>query len=131
MAKTDRRGSIRRLPKQIDAAIRAAEDKKAVDLVVLDLRKAAGFTDYFVICSAQSERQVQAIARHVQDTLSTFKKKPLGLEGLEEGNWVLIDFGDVIFHAFLDTARTYYNLEGFWGSAERIPVKEVPKANCA
>src|SRR2546425_7650132 len=98
MAKTERRRKAERLPKQIDLAIRAAEDKKAVDLVVLDLRKAAGFTDYFVICSGTNPRQVRAIADAVMESLADPGTKPAHVEGYERSEWVLVDYFDFIVH---------------------------------
>jgi ribosome-associated protein len=97
-----------------------ALEKKAEGVLILDVSKLTSFADYFVICSAPSERQVQAIARNVDDEFRALGKKPLGLEGVDEGHWVLADYGDVIFHAFLDSARQYYDLEGFWADAPRI-----------
>lgn len=98
----------------------AAEDKKASDILILEVAKLTSFTDYFVICSAPSERQVQAIVRNVQDSLREEKIRPLGVEGLESSAWVLLDYGDVVFHCFTDAAREYYKLEGFWTEAPRI-----------
>lgn len=98
----------------------AADDKKATDIVILDVKDLTSFADYFVICSAPSERQVQAIIRNIEDELRKRKIRALGVEGLETSSWVLLDFGDVIFHCFTDAAREYYDLEGFWIDAERI-----------
>ena len=102
---------------------RAADDKKASDIIILDVSTLTSFTDYFVICSAPSERQVQAIVRNVQDDLRQAGCKPAGIEGLESSSWVLIDFDDVVFHCFTDAARDYYKLESFWPQAERIDFK--------
>ena len=124
MAKTDRRGNTRRLPKQIDAAIRAAEDKKAVDLVVLDLRKAAAFTDYFLICSGTNPRQVRAIADAVIDALAADGAKPAHVEGYDRSEWVLVDYFDFIVHIFGPETRLFYGLERLWGNAERIEIPE-------
>lgn len=98
----------------------AADDKKANNIIILDVAKLTSFTDYFVICSAPSERQVQAIVRNVEDTLLERNIRPLGIEGLQTSSWVLIDCGDVVFHCFTDSAREYYDLEGFWIDADRI-----------
>lgn len=99
---------------------KAAEDKKATDIIILEVSALTSFTDYFVICSAPSERQVQAIVRNVQDTLRESQIRPLGVEGMESSAWVLLDYGDVVFHCFTDAAREYYKLEGFWTEAVRI-----------
>src|SRR5580704_7937435 len=92
MVKTDthRTSSSSPLPPQIDRAISAAEDKKAEDLLVLDLRKAAGFTDYFVICSGTNARQIRAIADSVIETLAAQGTKPAHLEGYDRSEWILI-----------------------------------------
>ena len=123
MAKTEtRRKSTARLPTQITRAIAAAEDKKAMDLTVLDLRKAAGFTDYFVICSAANARQVRAIADAVIDALAADGAKPAHIEGYERSEWVLLDYFDFIVHVFGTETRLFYGLERLWGNAERIEV---------
>jgi len=98
----------------------SAADKKATDIVVLDIANLTSFADYFVICSAPSERQVKAIISHVENELKKHKIRPLGLEGGESCSWVLLDIGDVIFHCFTDSAREYYDLEGFWIDADRL-----------
>jgi ribosome-associated protein len=98
----------------------AAADKKASDIQILDIGELTSFADYFVICSAPSERQVQAIVRNVQDSLSALGIKANGVEGLANSNWVLIDYGDIVFHCFSESARQYYDLEGFWIDAKRI-----------
>ncbi|HXW53423.1 MAG TPA: ribosome silencing factor [Myxococcota bacterium] len=99
---------------------KAADDKKASNIVILDLAQLTSFTDYFVICSAPSERQVQAIVRNVEDELKGHGLRPMGIEGLSTSSWVLLDLGSVIFHCFTDSARDYYDLEGFWIDAKRI-----------
>lgn len=98
----------------------AASDKKANDVLILDVAKLTSFTDIIVICSAPSERQVQAIVRNVEDALLKYKVKPLGVEGLQTSSWVLMDLDDVVFHCFTDSAREYYDLEGFWIDAKKI-----------
>jgi ribosome-associated protein len=98
----------------------AASDKKASDIIILDVASLTSFTDFFVICSAPSERQVQAIVRNAEDELRKCNVRPLGEEGLQTSSWVLIDLGDVIFHCFTDSAREYYDLEGFWIDAKHI-----------
>src|SRR5262245_5656106 len=121
MVKTDkRRKAAPRLPAQVERAIRAAEDKKALDLLVLDLRRAAGFTDYFVICSGGNARQVRAIADAVKDALEKDGAKPAHGEGYDRSEWILLDYFDFIVHVFAPETRTFYALERLWGSAERI-----------
>jgi ribosome-associated protein len=122
MAKTEKRRKSTRLPGQITTAISAADDKKAIDLVVLDLRKAAGFTDYFVICSGANARQVRAIADAVVERLGEDGAKPAHVEGYERSEWVLLDYFDFIVHVFGTETRMFYGLERLWGSAERVEV---------
>jgi ribosome-associated protein len=120
MAKVEKRRKASRIPKQIELAIGAAEDKKALDLVVLDLRKAAGFTDYFVICSGANVRQVRAIADGVIAALATDAGKPSHVEGYDRSEWVLLDYFDFVVHIFAPETRMFYGLERLWGNAERI-----------
>ena len=119
-AKTEKRHKTRRLPREVERAIDAAEDKKAEDLVVLDLKKAGGFTDYFVICSGSNPRQIRAIADGVMDSLATNGTKPAHVEGYERSDWVLIDYFDFIVHVFARETRMFYGLERLWGNAERV-----------
>ena len=122
MVKTDKRRKAPRLPSQIDRAIAAAEDKKAVDLVVLDLRKAAGFTDFFVIATGANARQIRAIAEAVEEALLKLKAKPSHTEGYDRSEWILLDYFDFIVHVFAPETRVFYSLERLWGNAERIEV---------
>ena len=122
MAKTEKKHKTTRLPAQIDLAIGAAEDKKAVDLIVLDLRKAAGFTDFFVIASGTNLRQVRAIADAVMESLAADGAKPAHVEGYDRSEWILIDYFDFIVHVFAPETRVFYGLERLWGNAERIEV---------
>ena len=124
MVKTDKRRQQHQFPHQIELAVRAADDKKAVDLTVLDLRKAAGFTDYFVICSGTNPRQVRAIADSVMESLAAEGVKPAHLEGYERSEWILLDYFDFIVHIFAPETRLFYGLERLWGSAERIDVAQ-------
>ena len=123
MAKTERRPKTARLPKSIEAAVRAAENKKAVDIVVLDLRKALGFTDYFVICSGNNSRQIHAIADAIIDTLAEQGSKPAHVEGQQRSEWVLVDYFDFVVHVFTPETRTFYGLERLWGNAEPVHVE--------
>jgi len=120
MAKADKRRNPPRLPRQVAAAVAAAEDKKALDLLVLDLRKAAGFTDYFVICSAANSRQIRAVADGVMEALAKDGAKPAHIEGYDRSEWVLLDYFDFIVHIFSPEMRLFYGLERLWGNAERI-----------
>ncbi len=126
MAKTERRRKSEKLPQPIELAVRAAEDKKAEDVTVLDLRNASGFTDFFVICSGSNPRQVRAIADAVIEALDDHGK-PAHVEGhdrSERSGWILIDYFDFIVHVFSPETRLFYGLERLWGSAERV---EIPR----
>jgi len=125
MAKVEKRRKTSRVPRQIELAVTAAEDKKALDLVVLDLRKAAGFTDYFVICSGANSRQVRAIADGVIAALGDEAGKPAHVEGYDRSEWVLLDYFDFIVHIFAPETRMFYGLERLWGNAERLERQDI------
>ena len=117
----------KRLPKGVSAAIRAAFDKKALDVVVLDLRKAGGFTDYFVICTGTSGRQIQAIADGVKTALKAdLGERPVLAEGVEKSQWILLDYFDFVVHVFSRECRDFYALERLWGNAERRQISDAP-----
>jgi ribosome-associated protein len=97
-------------------------DKKAENVVILDLENRSSVADYFVVASGFSDRQVNAIADYVADEVRKAGTRPISSEGMSEGRWVLIDFGSVIVHVFQDHLRDYYNLEGLWQDAPRIRV---------
>jgi ribosome-associated protein len=113
-----------RLPAVIARVIAAAQDKKASDIVVLDLRKSDAFTDYFVICSAQNVRQVKAVADAIEERLRQSRRRPSHVEGYERAEWVLIDLFDFVVHVFTREARVFYSLDRLWGSAVRIEIPE-------
>jgi ribosome-associated protein len=114
-----------RLPKAISVAIAAAQDRKASGVVVLDLKKAAAFTDYFVICSASNPRQVQAIADAVETALKAEKQRPSLVEGYARAEWILLDYFDFVIHVFSKHARDFYGLDRLWGSATRHEFPDV------
>ena len=127
MAKAERRTrkpstATPRLPADIALALAAAQDKKALDLVVLDLRKGTAFTDFFVIGTGANVRQVQAIADAIEEALRKKGAKPALIEGRARGEWVLLDYFDFIVHIFQPATREFYGLERLWGDAERIEV---------
>jgi ribosome-associated protein len=99
-------------------AVEALEERKATDLVVLDVQKICSFTDYIIVCTGMSDRQVRAMAEHVVESLG----KPFGIEGMDSGRWVLLDYVDVIIHIQQDELRKYYAIEGMWFDARRIVV---------
>jgi len=104
------------------ACARAAIDKKGENLKVLNLTELSGFTDYFVICSGMSDRQVQAIADSIEHELDSTGSEILSIEGYGDGRWILMDCGDVIVHIFLDALREYYDLENLWADAPRMKI---------
>ena len=122
MAKVEKRQKAAGLPAQVAGAVRAAEDKQANDLVVLDLRKTAGFTDYFVIASGTNPRQVRAIADAVMAELAALGAKPAHVEGYDRSEWILIDYFDFVVHVFAPETRVFFSLERLWGNAERVEV---------
>jgi ribosome-associated protein len=101
-------------------ASRIAADKKAMDVVVLDMHDASSITDYFLICSGGSERQVQAIADAIEEQLEQSGIDSLGIEGYREGRWILMDYGDVIVHVFSQETRDFYDLERLWVNAPKL-----------
>ena len=126
MAKAERKPKVqkKKLPTEISKAVRAALDKKAADVVVLDLRNTSAFTDFFILCSGNSQRQVKAIADSVEETLRAVKVRPAHVEGYDRADWVLMDFFTFIVHVFTPQTRAFYGLERLWGDAERIDMSE-------
>jgi ribosome-associated protein len=131
MAKTERRAgaSKKRLTGEVAKVVRAALDKKALDVVVLDLRHTPAFTDFFVLCSGQNQRQVKAIVDAVEEALRAAKVRPAHIEGYERAEWVLMDYFNFIVHVFSPQTREFYSLERLWGDAERIDVSDEPSAD--
>ncbi|HQR40019.1 MAG TPA: ribosome silencing factor [Blastocatellia bacterium] len=106
-------------------AAHGAADRKALDIVAIDIRAIASFAEYFLICSGTSTRQVQAIADEVIDRLRTeLDIRPVNNEGYEAGNWILLDYGDLIVHVFTEESRQFYQLERLWRDAERVALPE-------
>ena len=112
------------LPAGVRRVIDAAHDKKAFDVQVLVLRDSDAFTDYFVVCSAKSVRQVRAVVDEIRKQLRTMRNPPSHIEGYDHGEWVLMDFFDFVVHVFTPETRRFYDLERLWGSAVRIVVPE-------
>lgn len=109
------------LDERLRLALHAASEKKAHDLVVLDLREVASFTDYFLLASGTNVRQVQAIADEVQEQLrKRLGVKPARVEGYKSAEWILLDYGDFIFHVFEEKSRRFYDLERLWRDAARV-----------
>lgn len=101
-----------------------AEDKKAEDILIFDVRKLTFVTDFFVICSGTNERQLQTIASEIELKLHSYGIHPVGREGYREALWILMDYGDVIVHLFRKDMRRYYDLELLWGDAPKLPWKK-------
>ena len=104
----------------LNCAFEAARDKKALDLIVLDLREMAAFTDYFIICSGSSTPQIQAISNEIEIRLKKVGKTPDHIEGYRQAQWILMDYSEFVVHIFSPDRRSYYNLERLWRGAARI-----------
>ena len=111
------------LPGPIGEAVEAARERKAENLIVLDLRPCGAFTDHFVICSGRSSRQVRAIVDEIEKRLKAIKRSPAHVEGYVGADWVLIDCFDFVVHVFTPETRDFYALERLWGNAVRIDVE--------
>jgi ribosome-associated protein len=112
-----------RVAKALDRAklaARIADDNRAKEILLLDLRSATPLIDFFVIASANSRRQANAIASEIDQEMKKLGEFKLGMEGAEEGRWILVDYGDFVVHVFAEDARSYYALEEIWGDAERV-----------
>ncbi|MBI4460890.1 MAG: ribosome silencing factor [Acidobacteria bacterium] len=103
-------------------AVEAALDKKALEITVLDMKEAASFTDYFLICSGTSSRQTQAISDEIERRLSLSGLHPLHVEGYNHAEWILMDYVNFVVHIFSEQARIFYGLERLWRTARRVPV---------
>ncbi|HDR16243.1 MAG TPA: ribosome silencing factor [Desulfobacteraceae bacterium] len=97
------------------------EERKAVNPVLFRVAELTSITDYFLVAGGRSTRQVQAISRHLQRRLKEQGKRPFGVEGETDGNWILLDYGDVVIHVFYEPFREFYDLEGLWADAPRVP----------
>ena len=101
-------------------------ERKAVDPVLIEVTGITSIADYFIIASGSSTRQVQAITRHLEKRMREAGIKPLGIEGEQNAQWVLKDYGDVIIHIFYEDVRKFYDLEGLWVDAPRLEAKDLP-----
>jgi len=114
------------MTEDLDAALnlflQAVLSRKAAHVVALDVRELTSIADVFIICSGRSNRQVVAIAEHIERQMRRHKIKPLSVEGTAEGHWVLMDYDHVIVHVFFESVRSFYDLEGLWSDARRIPI---------
>ena len=103
------------------AAAEAIDDKRGTDVVILDVGELLRIADVFVLATGSSKRQTLALAQEVEDQLKLYDRKPLRVEGKDTGEWVLIDYGDLVVHLFQQQTRDFYSLERLWGDAPRIP----------
>lgn len=103
---------------------RFALDKKACDLVVLDVHEHTSIADYFIVCAGRSDRQVQSIAQGIEENAAEAGYKPFAVEGAQRGHWALLDFSDVIVHIFYEPVREFYDLDGLWSHAPRAELPE-------
>jgi len=107
------------------ACAAAAADKKAVDIVLLDMRGVSDFTDFFLICSANSEPQLKAIASSIREKArEECGARPLSADGFPVSQWIVTDFGSLICHLFLESKREFYDLEGLWSDAKRVALED-------
>lgn len=114
--------------RQLATCYAAASDKMAEEIAVLDLRGITGIADFFIICSGKTDRQVQAISDSVEEKLRELGLKGYHIEGKKAGNWVLMDYHDIVVHVFHQTARAFYALDGLWGDAKRVSPSELEVA---
>jgi ribosome-associated protein len=105
------------------AAVAAALEKKALEPVLLDVHELASYTDFILIVSGRSDRQVMSISDGIREAMARAEVRPLGTEGQKGGQWTLLDFGDVIVHVFYHPLRDFYDLESFWVDAPRVPLQ--------
>jgi ribosome-associated protein len=113
------------LPGELEAAIRAAQSKKAEELRLFDLRGVTSLTEFFLLCSGTNQRQNQAISDEILRLLKeSHSRMPLGVEGYDKADWILMDYGDFIVHVLSGQARKYYDLERLWRQAKELPVPE-------
>jgi len=115
-----RKFSIRSLPSEVRLSVKAGQARKAEDVLVLDLREISTFTDYFIIMTGNSSRQNVAIYENIEQELKKGKLQPLGVEGKELAEWILVDYGSFIVHVFSRRTRDYYSLEKLWGDAPMV-----------
>lgn len=109
--------------------IESIKGRKAEAVVALDVRKLTSYTDAFIICSGRSNRQVTAIAEHIKVQMKKKGVQALSVDGMDDGKWVLLDYGDVIIHVFYEETRNFYDLEGLWADARRIDVEMSENGN--
>ncbi len=115
------------LDPMLDLIVNAMLQRKVIAPVLMDVQELTSVADYFIVCSGSSNRQVAAIAQTIKKELKKHKFKPLSIDGLKEGQWVLMDFGHVVIHIFYDPVRNFYDLEGLWTDAARVVTPGLEK----
>jgi ribosome-associated protein len=110
--------------KYVLMSVNAALEKKARRISILNVKKVSSISDYFIVCSGSSDRQVQAIASFIEETLKKEGKRPLGIEGERIGKWILMDYGDIIIHIFYEPVRDFYDLERLWTDVPRVDIDD-------
>lgn len=106
------------------AAVEAALEKKAFDLVVLQVEHLSSIAEYFIIATGRSDVQVQAIARGIEERMDREKEHPLSIEGVKHGHWIVLDYDDVVIHVFFEQTREFYRLDANWTDAREVPLPE-------
>ncbi len=114
---------------ELKIALKAVETKKALDISILDISEIASFANYFLICSGDSSRQIQAIADEVEAKLKSGGFRPNHIEGYRNAEWVLLDYVDLVVHVFSRKARAYYDLERLWRDAKRMDPKKIARVS--
>ncbi|MHB8068275.1 MAG: ribosome silencing factor [Desulfobaccales bacterium] len=112
----------------LELAVKTIDAVKGLEPVVLEVKGSCSFADYFLICSGTSRRHVSALAQRLEEALSQAGVEPLGVEGLQEGLWVLMDYNDVVIHIFSQEIRQFYDLEGLWAEAPKTNLTPAPSA---
>jgi ribosome-associated protein len=115
----------RSLPSEVKLSVKASQAKKAEEILVLDLRNLSSFTDFFVIMTGNSSRQNVAIYESIEQELKRGNTAPIGVEGKDLGEWILMDYGNFVVHVFSKRAREYYSLEKLWGDAPRVAYSDL------
>jgi len=115
----------------LELIIEAMLQRKVIAPILLDVHDLTSVADYFIICSGSSSRQVSAIAQTIKKELKKHKFKPISIDGLKEGQWVLMDFGHVVIHIFYDPVRNFYDLESLWTDAVRLKTPGLQKYEAA
>ncbi|MFQ5899987.1 MAG: ribosome silencing factor [Thermodesulfobacteriota bacterium] len=112
------------IKERLTIAIKSMLDKKAVNVMILDVSKSSSFTDYIVTCSGSSDTHVKAVAGSIDQSLKKERILPLGIEGFSVGQWVLMDYGDIVINIFYEPVRDFYDLEGLWSEVPRFEASE-------